>query len=115
MNTVLKKFIFGLLIATAATLGTALAKQNTNPFVPVQINQPKMEYTSDNLTELIDIYFEQERYSECYQECNKVISLSGNKLLSKKAKNDLKKTRKILEKCLKEMKARELLDNPDSQ
>ena len=57
---------------------------------------------------LVYIYFEQERYSECYKECKKVIALSDNKLLSKKAKNDLEKTRDILEKCRKEMDAKGL-------
>jgi tetratricopeptide (TPR) repeat protein len=53
---------------------------------------------------LAQIYFATERYHESYNECEEIILMSDDKLLSDKAKEDIKKARKIKDKCRKKIK-----------
>jgi tetratricopeptide (TPR) repeat protein len=53
---------------------------------------------------LAQIYYDTKRYHESDRQCDEIILLADNELLSKKAKEDIKKARNIMEKCRKKMK-----------
>jgi tetratricopeptide (TPR) repeat protein len=53
---------------------------------------------------LAQIYFATKRYHESYSQCEEVILMSDDDLLSDKAKEDIKKARKIMVKCKQKIK-----------